>query len=266
MFDFTSEQLHRYSRHILLKEIGVEGQEKLCRARVLIIGAGGLGSPAALYLAAAGIGTLGIIDNDSVELSNLQRQILHRTADIDRPKVDSAVKTIKGINPEIEVVSLKMKFSADNAIDIIRGYDFVVDGTDNFAAKFVINDACVIEGIPFSHAGVVGFAGQAMTVIPRESTCFRCVFPQPPPAGSVPTCSQAGVLGAAAGMLGTIQATEAIKFIAGAGELLLNTLFTFDVLTMTFRKVPLPPQKSCKVCGEKPVITEPFDVEQEECK
>jgi len=266
MFDFTSEQLHRYSRHILLKEIGVEGQEKLCRARVLIIGAGGLGSPVAMYLAAAGIGTLGIIDSDTVELSNLQRQILHRTADVDRPKVDSALETLQGINPEINITALKLKFRAENAIDVLRGYDFVVDGTDNFAAKFVINDACVIEGVPFSHAGVVGFAGQAMTVIPGKSTCFRCVFPQPPPPGSVPTCSQAGVLGAAAGMLGTIQAAEAVKYITGAGELLLNTLLTFDVLTMTFRKVSLPRQDTCKVCGEKPVITEPFDVEQEECR
>ena len=265
MFDFTPEQLHRYSRHILLKEIGVEGQEKLCRAKVLIVGAGGLGSPAAMYLAAAGVGTLGIINNDRVELSNLQRQILHRTADIDRPKVDSASESMLGINPEIRVKPLNMTFSAENAIEIIQGYDFVVDGTDNFFAKFLVNDACVIEGIPFSHAGVLGFAGQAMTVIPGKSTCYRCVFRQPPSAGSVSTCSQAGVLGAVAGIFGTIQAAEAVKFITGAGELLVNTLLTIDALTMHVRKVPLLRQDNCTVCGINPVITEPVDVDQEEC-
>ena len=265
MFDFTPDQLHRYSRHILLKEIGVEGQEKLAQSRVLVIGAGGLGSPAALYLAAAGVGTLGIMDNDRVELSNLQRQILHRTEDVDRFKVESAAETLQALNPDIEVRPLQEKFRADTALSLVREYDFVIDGTDNFSAKFVTNDACVISSVPFSHAGVVGFAGQAMTVIPGRTACYRCIFRQPPPADSVPTCSQAGVLGALAGTFGTVQAAETVKFLTGAGDLLLDALLTIDFLTMTFRKVPLTRQADCPVCGENPTTTEPVDTEQEEC-
>jgi len=266
MFDFTDEQLHRYSRNILLREIGVEGQARLCNARVLVVGAGGLGSPAAIYLAAAGVGTLGIIDHDRVDVTNLQRQILHATADIGRSKVDSAVETIGALNPDTRLEPINMTLCAENVLKIISDYDFVVDGTDNFSAKFLVNDACVIMNIPFSHGGVLGFTGQAMTVIPGRSACYRCIFRQPPPTGAVATCSEAGVLGSVAGMLGTLQATEALKYLTGAGQLLTDTLLKFDALAMRFRTVPLTRQDDCPVCGKKPSITEPFDYEGADCR
>lgn len=256
---FSDEQLHRYSRHIILKEVGVEGQLALNRARVLVIGAGGLGSPVSLYLAAAGVGTIGIIDNDVVDLSNLQRQILHATPDVGRLKVESAAQSLRAMNPDVTVLTYSSRLCADNVMAMVREYDFVVDGTDNFAAKFLVNDACVLAGKPFSHGGVLRFSGQAMTVVPGESACYRCVFRNPPPEDAVSSCSQAGILGAIAGILGTIQAAEALKFITGCGRLLTNTLLTFDSLTMDFRKVPLTRQQDCPVCGEHPSITGPVD-------
>jgi len=259
IIDFTEDQLHRYSRHILLKEIGVEGQLKLNNAKVLVVGAGGLGSPVALYLAAAGVGNIGIVDDDVVELSNLQRQIIHTTRGIGRNKVESAAEAITALNPEVTVQLHKCRLCADNVMDIIRQYDFIVDGSDNFAAKFLVNDACIIARIPFSHGGVLRFAGQAMTVIPGESACYRCVFRQPPPEDAVSSCSEAGILGAIAGILGTIQAAEVLKFITGTGKLLTNTLLTFDALPMDFRKIPLSRQESCPVCGSTPEITGPVD-------
>jgi adenylyltransferase/sulfurtransferase len=265
MKDFTDQQLERYSRHILLQDVGVEGQARIMAAKVLVIGAGGLGAPILLYLAAAGIGKIGVVDNDVVDLSNLQRQVVHFAKDIKTAKVDSAREKMLAINPEIEVVTYQKCLRADNIREIIRGYDFVVDGTDNFPTKFLVNDACIMEGIPFSHGGILRFDGQTMTVLPGESACYRCSFRQPPPPDAVPTCSQAGVLGAIAGMLGTIQAAEVLKFVTGVGELLTSTLLTFDAKTMNFRKIKLHKQKNCPVCGEAPTITELFDEEQVFC-
>ena len=210
MIDFTEEQLERYSRHIILKEVGVEGQSKLLQAKVLIIGAGGLGAPIALYLAAAGVGTIGIVDADVVDLSNLQRQVIHFTADVDRPKVESAANKMRAINPDVNVITHQLFAGAENILDLLAPYDFIVDGTDNFGTKFLVNDACVVAKKPYSHGGILRFTGQMMTILPGETACYRCVFREPPPPNSVPTCSQAGVLGAIAGMLGTMQATETL--------------------------------------------------------
>jgi molybdopterin/thiamine biosynthesis adenylyltransferase len=265
MTEFTEEQLERYSRHILLDDVGVDGQEKLLQAKVLIVGAGGLGSPVGLYLAAAGVGIIGIIDSDSVEISNLQRQIAHFTKDIGLSKVDSAAEKMKAINPDITVRTYREFLCADNIKKIITDYDFVIDGTDNFPTKFLVNDACVFLGIPFSHGGILRFNGQAMTVIPGQTACYRCSFRKPPPPDAVPSCAQAGVLGAVAGMLGTIQAAEALKFITGAGELLINGLLTFDARNMAFRKVKLKKQEDCPVCGQHPEITELVDAERTAC-
>ena len=263
--DFSAEQLERYSRHIILQEVGLDGQDKIAAARVLIVGAGGLGSPAALYLAAAGIGTIGIVDGDSVDLSNLQRQIAHHTGDVGREKVLSAAEKMNAINPEVKVEPHRMLLCADNIRGVIKEYDFVIDGTDNFPTKFLVNDACVMENIPFSHGGILRFDGQTMTVVPGHSSCYRCTFRQPPPPDAVPTCSQAGVLGAIAGMLGTIQAAEALKFATGIGQLLTDTLLSFNALNMTFRRVPLRRQESCPLCGSEPTITELVDYEQTAC-
>jgi molybdopterin-synthase adenylyltransferase len=215
---------------------------------VLIVGVGGLGSPASLYLAAAGVGTLGLIDGDVVELSNLQRQIVHETCGIGRPKVESAAEKIRRLNPDVAVRPYPERLTAANAADIVADYDFVVDATDGFESKFLVNDVCVAENKPFSHGGVQRFEGQTMTVLPGRSACYRCVFEAPPPEGSVFVCAQVGVLGAVAGMLGTIQAVEAIKCIAGAGALLTDAMLTFDALTMTFRKVPLRRNPACPTC------------------
>ena len=231
---FTDEQLERYSRHIILKEVGVKGQKKLLNGKVLIIGAGGLGAPAALYLAAAGVGTIGIADADEVDLSNLQRQVIHTTADIGKAKVKSAKETMEAINPDVKVNTYRKFIKADNIREIIREYDFVIDGTDNFPAKFLINDACVMEKKPFCHAGIIRFKGQLMTYVPGEGPCYRCVFQSPPPADAVPTCKQAGVIGAMGGVIGSLQAMEAIKYLLGVGDLLTGRLLTYDALTMEF--------------------------------
>ncbi len=265
MIDFTEEQLERYSRHILLQDVGVEGQEKIMTSRVLVIGTGGLGAPVALYLAAAGVGTLGLADGDTVDLSNLQRQVIHFTPDVGKSKVRSAEEKIRLLNPDVKVVAYNDFAMARNIRDIIRDYDFVVDGTDSFGAKFLINDACVMEKKPFSHGGILRFAGQTMTVVPGKSACYRCVFSAPPPIGVVPTCSQAGVLGAIAGMLGTIQAAETLKYVTGTGQLLLNRLLTFDALSMEFRNVNVSKRDNCPVCGSKPSIVELKDEEQPAC-
>jgi molybdopterin-synthase adenylyltransferase len=249
MIDFTEDQLQRYSRHILLQDVGIEGQEKILNARVLIIGAGGLGSPVALYLAAAGVGTIGIADADTVDLTNLQRQVIHATADVGIPKVESAAAKMRAINPDVKVRTYHEFVSAANILGMVADYDFVIDGTDNFAAKFLINDACVKAGKAFSHGGILRFDGQTMTVLPGQSACYRCVFGAPPPAGSVPTCSEAGVLGPVAGILGTIQAVEALKFITGIPGLLTDTLLSFNARTLDFRKVKLRRQSGCKACG-----------------
>jgi molybdopterin/thiamine biosynthesis adenylyltransferase len=265
MITFSEDQLQRYSRHILLKDVGIEGQQKLSEAKVLIVGAGGLGAPAALYCAAAGIGTVGIVDADVVDLSNLQRQIIHFTTDVNTPKVTSAKAKMEALNPDITVTPYHTFLSAANSREIIEPYDFVIDGTDNFATKFLINDACFFTKTPFSHGGILRFDGQTTTIIPGESTCYRCIFDRPPPKDAVPTCSQAGVLGAIAGMLGTIQAAEALKFFTGAGELLTDRLLTFNALTMQFRRISLRRNPQCRLCADHPQITELFDEEQVAC-
>ena len=253
---FTEKQIERYSRHIILKEVGGKGQQKLLDGKVLIIGAGGLGSPIALYLAAAGVGTIGIADADVVELSNLQRQIAHQTKDIGVPKVLSAREKMEAMNPDVRVNTYHAWISADNILDIINGYDFVIDGTDNFAAKFLINDACVLAGKPYSHGGILHFVGQTMTIIPGQSACYRCIFPAPPPKDAIPTCSQAGVLGVLPGVIGIMQATEALKYLLGMGELLTGRLLVYDALAMTFRTVKVRRNPHCPICGENPTITE----------
>lgn len=263
---FTNEQLERYSRHIILKEVGVKGQKKLINSKVLIIGAGGLGAPAAMYLAAAGVGTIGIADADEVDLSNLQRQVIHTTNDLGKPKVESAKETMQAINPDVNVVTYHDFIASDNIMDIIKDYDFVLDGTDNFPAKFLINDACVMAKIPFCHAGIIRFKGQLMTWVPDSDVpCYRCVFKNPPPKDAVPTCKQAGVIGAMAGVIGCLQAMEAVKYITGAGELLTGYLLTYDALKNDFHKIKLPLDKKCAVCSDERTITELIDYEQAEC-
>ncbi|MCL5279548.1 MAG: molybdopterin-synthase adenylyltransferase MoeB [Planctomycetes bacterium] len=260
----SEEQLERFSRHIILKDVGVEGQEKILRGKVLIVGAGGLGAPAALYLAAAGVGTIGIVDGDVVDRTNLQRQVIHFTPDIGKAKVISAQEKILQINPGVAVQIHQERLFAHNILDIIRRYDFVIDGTDNFPAKFLINDACVLARKAFSHGGILRFDGQTMTYVPG-SACYRCVFLQPPPKDAVPTCAQAGVLGAVAGMLGTIQAAEALKYLIGKGRLLTDRLLIFHALTMEFRTVRFQRNPACPVCGAHPTITGLQDYEQGTC-
>ncbi len=252
-------QVERYSRHIILSDVGVEGQEKILAGKVLVIGVGGLGSSVALYLAAAGVGTIGLVDSDTVDLSNLQRQVIHFTPDVGRPKVVSAQEKIAAINPDVRVEAYHTRIDASNMAGIIKGYDFIVDGTDNFAAKFLINDACILGGKPFSHGGVLRFEGQSLTYVPGH-TCYRCVFKAPPPSGSVPACSRMGILGAVAGMLGTIQAAEVLRFLIGKGELLLDRMLVFNAMDMKFRQVALRRDPHCAVCGDHPSITMPADV------
>ena len=262
---FTNEQLERYSRHIILQEVGVKGQKKLLNASVLIIGAGGLGAPAALYLAAAGVGTIGIVDADEVDISNLQRQVIHTTNDVGKAKVKSAAETMEAINPDVTVKTYRTFVDSTNIMDLIKDYDFIIDGTDNVPAKFLINDACVMAGKPFSHAGIIRFKGQLMTYVPGEGPCYRCVFKNPPPKDAVPTCKQAGVIGAMGGVIGSLQAMEAIKYIIGQGELLTGKLLTYDALKMEFHTIKLPKDHHCAVCGDEPTITELIDYEQAEC-
>ena len=261
----TEQQIERYSRHIVLEQIGGAGQEKLLSSKVLIVGVGGLGSPASLYLAAAGVGTIGIVDAGRVDLPNLQRQVIHHTDDVGVEKVMSAEAKMRAINPDVSVRTYQTRVSAENISTIIRQYDFVIDGTDNFAAKFLINDACYFEKVPFSHAGVLRFDGQLITVLPGQTTCYRCIFHSPPPAGVVPSCSEAGVLGALAGIIGLLQATEAIKFLLGIGDLLTNTLLVYNALEIRFYKVKLNRNPKCPLCGSNPEITELRDEQEPVC-
>ena len=251
---YTKEQLERYSRHIALEEVGRKGQEKLLNAKVFIVGAGGLGSPAAMYLAAAGVGTIGIADADEVDLSNLQRQVIHSTDDLGRAKVESAKETMQAINPDVNVQAFHTFVSSKNIMELIQDYDFVIDATDNFSAKFLINDACVIAGKPFCHAGIIRFQGQLMTYVPKKGPCYRCIFREPPPEDAVPTCKQAGIIGATAGTIGSLQAMEAVKYIIGKGDLLIGRLLVYDALKMQFRNVRLPKDDNCAVCGAHPTI------------
>jgi molybdopterin/thiamine biosynthesis adenylyltransferase len=259
----TEDQIERYSRHILLKDVGGVGQEKLLSAKVLVIGAGGLGSPVALYLTAAGIGTLGIVDDDTVDLSNLQRQILHFTPDLNRPKVESARDKLQQMNPDVKINIYKERVVADTVMDLIADYDFIVEGSDNFPTKFLINDACVLGKKPYSHGGILRFDGLTMTYVPG-SACYRCVFNAPPPQGMIPSCSQAGVFGAVAGMLGTIQAAETLRYVLGIGELVTDRVLFFNAMNMEFRTVTVEKDSDCPVCGKNPTITELDDKNYEQ--
>lgn len=258
----TEEQRQRYSRHIMLAQLGEAGQQKLLSSKVLIVGAGGLGSPVAVYLAATGIGTIGIVDADKVEMTNLQRQIIHHTPDLGVEKVKSAQIKLKAINPDVTVKAYNELLKAANIREIIREYDFLIDATDNFPAKFLINDACFFEKIPFSHAGVLRFDGQLITILPGKSACYRCIFHSLPSADVARSCSRAGILGVLPGVIGTLQATEAIKYLLGIGNLLADTLLTYSALTMEFRKVRCKRNTNCPLCGTNPSITELKDDSQ----
>jgi thiazole biosynthesis adenylyltransferase ThiF len=265
MFNFTEEQIKRYARHIILPEVGGKGQEKLLNSKVLVIGAGGLGSPAILYLAAAGVGTIGIVDFDVVDFSNLQRQVIHNTERVGTPKVESAKKTVEMLNPDVKVIAYNTRISKENIMDIIKDYDVVLDGTDNFPTRFLINDACYFAGKPLVSAAMLRFEGQVSVFdyrMKEKSPCYRCLFPEPPPPGLVPSCQEAGILGSIGGIMGCIQATEAIKLILGIGEPLVGKLLIMDALSMDFRKVKLRKDPSCPLCGGKPVIKELIEYEQ----
>ncbi len=262
MYNLTEEQIERYSRQIILPEVGGVGQKKLLKAKVLIIGCGGLGSPCTYYLAGAGIGKIGLVDSDVVELNNLQRQIVHSMKNIGKQKTESAKEKLESINPDIEVVTYPLRLTSDNIMDIIKEYDIVVDGSDNFPTRYLVNDACVMSNKPFSHAGILRFSGQAITIIPHQGPCYRCLFSQPPPPGVVPSCQEAGILGAVAGILGVIQATEVLKYVLGKGELLVGKLLVFNALEMSFRKLNIRRNNNCPVCSDKPTITRLSDYEQ----
>jgi molybdopterin/thiamine biosynthesis adenylyltransferase/molybdopterin converting factor small subunit len=257
---FTPEQAVRYSRHIILPEIGGVGQRKLLNAKVVLIGAGGLGSPTALYLAAAGVGTMGIIDFDTVDLSNLHRQIIHGHANIGRPKVDSARDQLADINPDVKVVAHTEALTSENAMEILGQYDIIVNGSDNFATRYLVNDAAYLLRKPLVDGSIFRFEGQATVFMPEQG-CYRCLFPSPPPPGAVPSCAEAGVLGALPGMIGVIQATETIKLILGLGEPLVNRLLLYDALAMEFREVKIRRDPECPLCGDNPTIKELIDYE-----
>jgi molybdopterin/thiamine biosynthesis adenylyltransferase len=263
---FSPDQMRRYARHFDLAGVGFKGQLKLKDARVLVVGAGGLGSPALLYLAAAGVGTLGIADGDTVDLSNLQRQVVHFTADIGTAKTSSAAAKIRAINPDVTVVEHPVFLDASNIAEVIAPYDFIVEGCDNFATKFLVNDACVLLKKPYSHAGMLRFEGQTFTYVPGQSRCYRCLFRAPPPPGSVPNCADAGILGMLPGILGSIQATEATKYILDLGDLLTDRLLIFDALSMKFREVRGGRDPGCPVCGDTPSITGLRDEEGGRCE
>ncbi|EPY6912113.1 TPA: molybdopterin-synthase adenylyltransferase MoeB [Klebsiella variicola subsp. variicola] len=260
--ELTHAEIARYSRHLLLPEVGLEGQKRLKAARVLLIGTGGLGAPVALYLAAAGVGKLGIVDFDFVDISNLQRQIIHSTKDINRPKVASAKDKIKAINPEIQVETYNTTLSSKNALEIIREYDLVVDGTDNYPTRYLINDACVLLGKPLVYGSIFQFEGQASVFYAGQGPCYRCLYPEPPPPGLVPSCAEGGVVGVLPGIIGTIQAAEAIKLIVGGSESLIGRLLLFDVWQMKQRELRLERDPGCPVCGEHPSIHALIDYEE----
>jgi adenylyltransferase/sulfurtransferase len=260
--DLDPTQLDRYSRHIIMDDVGPEGQKALLDAEVLVLGAGGLGAPIIQYLAAAGVGTLGIADDDEVELSNLQRQVIHGNDDVGRKKVDSAAEFVEQLNPDVDVRKHELRVGPDNIEELIDGYDFVVDGTDNFATRYLVNDACTLAGIPFSHGSIFKFEGQVTTFAgDDDSPCYRCLFPEAPPAGMVPNCATAGVLGVLPGTVGCLQATETVKHIIGEGETLDGSMLFFDALDMEFDKVEIPKQDDCPVCGDDPAIDSVHDVE-----
>ncbi len=263
MVDLTNEEIRRYSRHLILPEVGMAGQRKIRNASVLCIGAGGLGSPIALYLAAAGIGRIGLVDFDTVDYSNLQRQILHGDADVGRSKAESARDSLRAINPNVDVVLHPVRISSENALDLVRGYDVVVDGTDNFPTRYLTNDACVLLGKPNVYGSIFRFEGQASVFAPHlGGPCYRCLYPEPPPPGMVPSCAEGGVLGVLPGIIGCIQATEILKLILGRGDSLINRLLLFNALDMKFRELKLRRDPKCPLCGDAPTIRELIDYDQ----
>ncbi len=262
---FSPSQMARYARHFDLAGVGFKGQMKLRAAKVLVVGAGGLGSPALYYLAAAGVGTIGVADGDAVDLSNLQRQIAHFTADVGKRKTASAAEKIRAINPDMNVIEHPFYLDASNIAGVIEGYDFVIEGCDNFATKFLVNDACVLAKKPFSHAGMLRFEGQTFTYVPGHR-CYRCLFRAPPPPGSVPNCADAGILGMLPGTLGSIQATEAVKWILGLGELLVDRLLIYDARSLRFREIRGARDPGCPLCGDSPSITGLRDEEGGRCE
>jgi molybdopterin/thiamine biosynthesis adenylyltransferase/rhodanese-related sulfurtransferase len=254
--ELTLPELRRYGRHLSLAEVGEEGQKRLKAGRVLVVGAGGLGSPLALYLAAAGVGTIGIVDFDAVEESNLQRQIAHGTAGVGKSKIGSITARLKDLNPFVNVVPHEAYLNRDNALAIVRAYDVIVDGTDNFATRYLVNDSCVLEGKPNVYGSILRFEGQASVFDARVGPCYRCLFPEPPPPGVVPSCAEAGVLGVLPGVIGSIQATETIKILLGAGDTLVGRLLLYDAMEMRFREMRLRKDPHCPICGENPSIRE----------
>jgi adenylyltransferase/sulfurtransferase len=258
----SGDEIRRYSRHLILPEVGMDGQRALKAAKVLCIGAGGLGSPAAMYLAAAGVGTIGLVDFDVVDLSNLQRQLLHGTPDVGRSKLASARARIEALNPNVKVETYEVALSSSNALDLFRPYDVILDGTDNFPTRYLVNDACVLLGKPNAYGSIFRFEGQASVFATEGGPCYRCLYPEPPPPGLVPSCAEAGVLGVLPGIIGTIQATEAIKLILGAGEPLIGRFLIYDALRMRFRELKLRRDPECPVCGDHPSVTELIDYEQ----
>ncbi len=258
----SSNEYQRYSRHLILPEVGLDGQRKLKAARVLCVGAGGLGSPVALYLAAAGVGTIGIVDFDVVDFSNLQRQVLHGTPDVGRSKLASAKDRLNALNPEVTVETYEEALSSKNALELFRGYDVILDGTDNFPTRYLVNDACVLLGIPNAYGSIFRFEGQASVFGTKDGPCYRCLYPEPPPPGLVPSCAEGGVLGVLPGIIGMIQATEAVKLILGIGEPLVGRFLIYDALKMRFRELKLRKDPDCPVCGTNPTVTELIDYEQ----
>ena len=260
--ELSNEEIARYSRHLIMPEVALDGQKKLKNARVLTIGAGGLGAPLGMYLAAAGVGTLGIVDFDVVDESNLQRQIIHGTSDVGRPKMESARDRIKAINPNVNVEGFEEPLSSENALDIFKDFDVVVDGTDNFPTRYLVIDACVLSGKPNVYGSIFRFEGQASVFYAEEGPCYRCLYPEPPPPGLVPSCAEGGVLGILPGAIGTIQATETVKLILGIGEPLIGRLLLYDALGMSFREMKLRKDPNCPVCGENPTVTELIDYQE----
>ena len=258
----SNDEILRYSRHLIMPEVGMDGQLKLKQAKVLCIGAGGLGSPLALYLAAAGVGTLGIVDFDVVDLTNLQRQVIHGTSDVGRKKLDSAADTLSEINPNVEVRKFDTRLTSANALELFRQFDIIADGTDNFPARYLVNDACVLTGKPNVYGSIFRFEGQASVFATKDGPCYRCLYPEPPPPGLVPSCAEGGVLGILPGLVGLIQATETIKLILGAGEPLIGRLLLVDALAMRFRELKLRKNPDCPVCGPHPTVTELIDYDQ----
>jgi molybdopterin/thiamine biosynthesis adenylyltransferase/rhodanese-related sulfurtransferase/molybdopterin converting factor small subunit len=258
----SNDEIARYSRHLIMPEVGMEGQRKLKAARVLMIGTGGLGAPTGMYLAAAGVGTLGIVDFDVVDASNLQRQIVHGTKDVGRPKIESARDRLSDINPHVKIEAYETRLTSENALGLFREYDMVVDGTDNFPTRYLVNDACVLTGKPNVYGSIFRFEGQASVFWAARGACYRCLYPEPPPPGLVPSCAEGGVLGVLPGIIGAIQANEAIKLILGGGEPLINRLLLFDAWKLRFRELKLRKDPACPVCGENPTVKELIDYEQ----